>query len=168
MFASLLAASLASNLGLVGCTLTDADMKFGRTPPRGSTSEALFASGLADGPTCAADVGLLRGSSPAAGPVSGGAGTRGVLGVIGDAIAGDAGAAPRGLGEMNIDLVPSTKRPPRGGPLLAGIVGCVIDRVGGFEDGPAPGDCSGPCGPTLCCTADGGGLWMEGDGGRPR
>jgi len=40
MFASLLAASRASNLRLVGCTRTDADIKAGRIPPRGSTSFA--------------------------------------------------------------------------------------------------------------------------------
>lgn len=38
MFASLLAASRASNLRLVGCTRTDADICEGRIPPSGSTS----------------------------------------------------------------------------------------------------------------------------------
>ena len=41
MFASLLAASRASNLRLVGCTRTDADIYAGRIPPSGSTSPAL-------------------------------------------------------------------------------------------------------------------------------
>ena len=40
MFASLLAASLASNLGLVGCTLTDWLMNDGFAIPSGSRSSA--------------------------------------------------------------------------------------------------------------------------------
>jgi len=38
MFASLLAASLASSLGLVGCTRTDCDICPGFTMPNGSVS----------------------------------------------------------------------------------------------------------------------------------
>jgi len=40
MFASLLAASRASNFRLIGCTRTDADICAGRIPPSGSTSLA--------------------------------------------------------------------------------------------------------------------------------
>lgn len=69
----------------------------------------------------------------------------------GDAVNGD------GVGWINIDLVPSTNRPPSGGPLadgggtggvndfVVGMNGLVVDvndvAVGsGDREGPAPGD----------------------------
>lgn len=47
-----------------------------------------------------------------------------------------------GVGFMNIDLVPSTKRPPSGGPGERGgenVLCCVAKVLVGVE-GPAPGD----------------------------
>ena len=44
-------------------------------------------------------------------------------------------------GVMNIDFVPSTRRPPKGGmPAELGACGAVADDG---VDGPAPGDCGG-------------------------
>ena len=43
-----------------------------------------------------------------------------------------------------MDFVPSTRRPPRGGPSLTGGANDGGLTVGGpGEEGPAPGDCSG-------------------------
>jgi len=58
--------------------------------------------------------------------------------------AGPSGDGDEGL--INMDLVPSTNLPPRGGPSSAnGGANVICEGVG--EEGPAPGDCggSGPC-----------------------
>lgn len=48
------------------------------------------------------------------------------------------GKRGEGGGLTNIDFVPSTKRPPRGGPSTSGGLNEVCCGAG--EDGPAPGD----------------------------
>ncbi len=58
---------------------------------------------------------------------------KGLMGVLADAARGEVGDL------MNIDFVPSTKRPPRGGPFDKG--GAKDDcEDAGEEEGPAPGD----------------------------
>ena len=124
MFASLLAASLASNLGLVGCTRTEADMKVGFVMPSGSKSlpgevgirpfaeavgEKLAVAELASGCGAAeededAETGVWRGES--------GCGAREKEGESGDRAAGARGDD---VDLTNMDFVPSTNRPPRGG-----------------------------------------------------
>lgn len=74
----------------------------------------------------------------------------GVKGLDDDACAG-AGASGDGVCLTNIDFVPSTKRPPRGGPAWmdgAKVVDCA-EKGGTCDDGPAPGDCGrrGLCAP---------------------
>ena len=178
MLASLLAASLASNLGLVGVTLTDWLIIPGLTIPRGSRS---FLKGpLAEGATVDCPLGAgtrpVRGSYPAeAGPGESGFGApdveAAVVGVgawrgdrkaaLADEWSGDwnddpveecnGDVTPAGLGGgksgdgcvgglTNMDLVPSAKRPPKGGPSSRGG-----EKPDGFcgVDGPAPGDCGG-------------------------
>lgn len=56
----------------------------------------------------------------------------GLVGVLADAARGEVGDF------MNMDFVPSTKRPPRGGPFDKG--GAKDDCEGAGEEGPAPGD----------------------------
>jgi len=114
MFASLLAASRASNFRLVGCTRTDADIKEGRIPPSGSTSLV---------PRTAPSVELGRWTGPEdingppeSGSVLGGRGTP--VGVLGTSACEWEGNDGDDVGCMNIDFVPSTNRPPRGGSVL--------------------------------------------------
>jgi len=115
MFASLLAASRASSLRLVGCTCMDADIKAGRMPPSGSTSLA-----PRDVPS---DVpGRWMGSEDANGPPKSGSVLSGRDKTVGDpalpACAED-GNDDDDDGCMNMDFVPSTtSRPPRGGSVL--------------------------------------------------
>jgi len=73
-----------------------------------------------------------RGDSGIVFPVVSGELARGALNV--DARGDDGGLT-------NIDFVPSTKRPPRGGPSARGGANDVCWGPG--EDGPAPGDCGG-------------------------
>lgn len=51
------------------------------------------------------------------------------------------GARGEDGGLTNIDFVPSTNRPPRGGPSMRGGLNDACWGAG--EDGPAPGDCGG-------------------------
>jgi len=104
MFASLLAASRASNLGLVGCTLTDADMNAaGLACPNGSNPTfAVVSTGTDEERASGWGLGLSRGSCD----VEGGAGL---------CVTGDVG------GLMNIDFVPSISRPPRGGSFMDNV-----------------------------------------------
>lgn len=51
------------------------------------------------------------------------------------------GARGEDGGLTNIDFVPSTNRPPSGGPSMSGGLNDVWWGAG--EDGPAPGDCGG-------------------------
>lgn len=114
MFASLLAASRASNFRLVGCTRRDADIKEGRIPPSGSTS-------LVPRPVPSVVEGRRKGSEDTNGPPESGSvlGGRGnPVGVLGaSACEGDENDGDDD-GCMNIDFVPSMKRPPRGGSVL--------------------------------------------------
>jgi len=122
MFASLLAASRASNLRLVGCTRTDADI--GRIPPSGSTSPA---------PRGVPSVvpGRWIGSEDINGlPRSGS-----VLEDRGTAVGnpelwacGD-GNDDDDDGCMNMDFVPSANRPPSGGSVPRASAGAVTGEV---------------------------------------
>ena len=146
MFASLLAASLASRRGRVGCTRTDADMYAGRAMPNGSrslpgTADTEFERPLTvvGGTNAEAESGSPRGWGAGEGAEEGGpeawSGEMGVCAVCegaGDdgtggnpAVAGfvkpaDAKGDEGGL--TNIDFVPSTRRPPSGGPSMTGVV----------------------------------------------
>ena len=107
MFASLLAASRASNLGLVGCTRTDADIYAGRIPPSGSTSLALLG-------VPSVVPGRWIGSDDINGPPRSGSVWGGRRTDEGD----PALSAFTEDGSINMDFVPSTNRPPRGGSAL--------------------------------------------------
>jgi hypothetical protein len=112
MFASLLAASRASNLGLVGCTRTDADMYAGRIPPSGSTSAVLrgIPSTVPRRWTGSDDIN----GPPRSGSVLEGRGTEG----------GDPALSACAEDDCTImDFVPSTNRPPRGGSVLRTLDG---------------------------------------------
>lgn len=62
-----------------------------------------------------------------------------------EAIGGEArGDVDEIVGLTNIDLVPSTKRPPRGGLSSRGCFGdAAASEESDGEEGPAPGDCGG-------------------------
>lgn len=114
MFASLLAASRASNFRLVGCTRTDADIKEGRIPPSGSTS-------LVPRAVPSVVKGRWTGSEdingpPESGSVLAGGGTP--VGVLENSACEGDGNDDDDVECMNIDFVPSTNRPPRGGSVL--------------------------------------------------
>lgn len=114
MFASLLAASRASNFRLVGWTRTEADIYAGRIPPSGSTSPA---------PREVPSVvpGRWTGSEDITGPPRSGS----VLEDRGIAWAEGDGNDDDDDGCANIDFVPSANRPPSGGSLPRASAGAV-------------------------------------------
>jgi len=126
MFASLLAASRASNFRLVGCTRTDADIYAGRIPPSGSTSPA---------PREVPSVvpGRWIGSEDINGPPRSGS----VLEDRGTAVedpeprtwGDDDGNDDDDDGCMNMDFVPSANRPPSGGSLPRASPGIVPEET---------------------------------------
>ena len=119
MFASLLAASRASNFRRIGCTRTDADICAGRIPPSGSTSPA-----PRDVPS--AVPGRWIGSEDINGPPRSGS----VLEDRGTAVENpEPGIWAEDDGFMNIDFVPSANRPPSGGSLLRASAGTVLGET---------------------------------------
>lgn len=118
MFASLLAASRASNFRLIGCTRTEADIYAGRIPPSGSTSAA-----PREVPSVVS--GRWTGSEDITGPPRSGSilEDRGTVWAEGD------GNDDDDDGCMNIDLVPSANRPPSGGSLLRASAGAVAGET---------------------------------------
>lgn len=149
MFASLLAASLASRRGLDGWTLTDWLMNAGFAMPSGSMSSDRawpFAAGADEcsGDSSDADeVDCERGCGELVRAECSGDCAR-KDGERADGPASASGPSGDGDGLTNMDFVPSTRRPPRGGASLGG--GAKDDVFAGGatgDDGPAPGDCRG-------------------------
>lgn len=153
----MLAASRASNRGRVGCTRTDALINDGFAIPSGSISSVravppaprLVASNTGTDAECASGCGaalFVTGGAECSGDWN--APLLGVVGVLGAVLALDTdpeGTRGDGVCLTNIDFVPSTKRPPSGGPSLTEGANdgdrAEGERAG--EEGPAPGDCSG-------------------------
>lgn len=189
MFANLLAASRASNRGRVG-TRTDPLINAGFPIPSGSISSTRpcppvprsVASNTGTDVECASGCGaalFASGGAECSGDWN--AALLGVVGVLGAVLEPDTEPeCTRGDGVCltNADFVPSTKRPPSGGPSLTEGANDG-DRAEGEregEEGPAPGDCSGS---TLkleleltleCETKLGGGrgrvaVWLMAEGG---
>ena len=141
MFASLLAASRASNLRLVGSRM-DADMNAGRIPPSGSTSPAprgvpsvvpgrLIGSEDTNGPPRSGSVSEDRGTTEGSPELS---------------VCAEDGNDDDDDGCMNMDFVPSANRPPSGGEVTPASAGAVSDETsGGRGDfGTAAGGLEGP------------------------
>ena len=123
---------------------------FGLSGPSGSSSLYIFA-GVAKG--ACTEEGVDDCVTSFRGPVEAARGSRGVvlgsLPVVVSFLAGVEGVVER-AGVMNIDLVPSTNRPPEKlalGSELAprGEVSEPVREGIGFDgvEGPAPGDCGG-------------------------
>lgn len=130
MFASLLAASRASSRGRVGCTRTDALMNDGRAVPSGSNPSSrpgpAFSLTGVDGPalsgSAAYDADFASGcrcgeGEPPVAECRGDWKPEAGVGMPAEGVRGD------GVCLTNIDFVPSTKRPPSGGP--DGVIGVV-------------------------------------------
>ena len=125
MFASLLAASRASNFRLVGCTRTDADIWEGRIPPSGSTS-------LVPRMVPSVEKGRWTGSEDINGPPESGSmlAGRGIpVGALGTSASEGDGNDDDDDGCINIDLVPSMNRPPRGGSVLRAWAGAISGEL---------------------------------------
>lgn len=120
MLASLLAASLASNLCLDGWTLIEALMYAGFAMPSGSKPSEDCPFGRSGDPSDADDIDCPSGCGELTDAECNGDETEpvwpGIPGVGGADIKGE------DVFLTNMDFVPSTKRPPSGGPLFEGTV----------------------------------------------
>ena len=171
MLASLLAASLASNLGLEGCALSVALLNAGFAIPSGSnSSECPFGADVCNGDSAdAADIDCASGCGAAVDAECRGEDTARLAGPGTEV---EEGANVDDVGFTNMDFVPSTKRPPNGGTSLTGADagdGCVCESG---DDGPAPGDCrglfiadDGSAGVYRCCETAGPGEAGRADNG---